>query len=232
MNKFVQNKQGFTLIEILVALAILALTATMMIGFFDTDRAELDKAASTLEKAVALSESEAIYRNSFTRIFFDLKSDTDLEYSDNPVILSTPQIYTVQYGTDSKITIDPELFQIDEDEDDEELLALSKKQEQNFQPLPELEEGKVEIASTVRIFSIGSSLLKSNVTEGKIALYTFPNGEKDAGIIILGTTSELVSLTIEPFSSRTERRYYDIRGKQIEEIREIVEGIYNEWLKK
>ncbi|EQC47856.1 prepilin-type cleavage/methylation N-terminal domain protein [Bacteriovorax sp. BSW11_IV] len=228
-NKRFSQSRGFTLIEILVALAILALAATLLIGFFNTERAELDKASKTIERAISLAENEAIFRNSFTRLRFDLKSDAELLYPGDPITMNSKQEFTVEYGTTSNLTIDPELFGIEKD--DEEAQKEKKKYEQNFSMLPEIEEGKVEIPSQVRLFGIGSTLLKSFITEGQVALYTFPSGEKDTAIIILGTSSELVSIEINAFASEPDRRYYDIRDKTLEEIREIALGLYNEWLK-
>ncbi|RPJ66206.1 MAG: prepilin-type N-terminal cleavage/methylation domain-containing protein, partial [Alphaproteobacteria bacterium] len=95
-NKFstlLKNNQGFTLIEILVALVLMALVLGITISSPFSSRDDLDKDVNSIERAIRYMSDEAALKNAVIR--FHLLLDTD------------PQEYAVEYGPSDSFILPP-----------------------------------------------------------------------------------------------------------------------------
>lgn len=225
IKKVFNNREGFTLIEILVALFVLTLIFTFVTGGGFTLRQKLDESLEDIERAIRFSEDEAALRNTITRVHFFLDE--------------APQQYAVEYGPDDKFIIPaaPEAItktasQADEEEERKKIESINKK----FSKVQEFQEKNKALNDVVRIVGVGSSLDPEFITDFHASLYIYPTGEKDAGFIAIATDEEVVGLSIEPFSRNFKREYQTIEMNETDELVEvqlsIAQEMFTRWLKQ
>lgn len=181
--------KGFSLFEVLIALALTAIMLGVLIGGTFTESQRLDDALVDMEKAVRFSADEAILRNKIIRIHFQLDKN--------------PQEYAVEYGPSSSFVLpafvadkegDEGLSLEEEEKRTKEKAAFDKK----FNPVQEFEEGAQGLPDTVKIVAVGTDLQQKLILDGNASLYVYPTGQKDGAIIFLGTSEEVVALKISP----------------------------------
>lgn len=220
------NTKGMTLIEILVSLFIVSLIYTVVSSGTFSERQSIDKVLDDIERAIRFTSDEATIRNVILRLHFDLGKD--------------PQEFTVEYGPDANFVI-PLSIRRDEKElslrEQEEFDKNTKEISKQFNTIREYSDTPDLIEYPVRLIGIGTSLQKTLVSDLESSLYIYPTGEKDSAIIILGTSEELVSLHVSPFTNRLERKYHTLKEEipedelfevQLEKSREIFE----KWLEE
>lgn len=228
-NKFIQTKilksnQGFTLIEILVALALIAIFMTMAVSDSFNTSADLDKESSNLERAVRFMSDEAALRNSVVRLHFMLGK--------------APQEYAIEYGpSDSFILPPPAEFETKtlSKEEEEKANKLTKELNMKFNKIQEFQESNTEVSDNVKILGIGNASSEKFVSTGDVSIYSFPTGEKDDALILLANDETVISLEVSPFNSKIERKSYKIEQTGNRELNDLqadkAKEIFDTWLK-
>lgn len=195
-SKFFLKSGGFTLIEIMVALTLVALIVTLTIPSGTSPRQQLDETLTHLERAIRFGVDEATIRNVIVRIHFMMNED--------------PQQFRIEYGPDAQYIPPPrpveDLSSLGLSER-EEFLKQQEETNQKFNRIRELAEGKFEVMETILINGVGHIESENLMTEGEASLYIYPTGEKDHALIILSSDDEYVTLEVEPYSLYFERNY-------------------------
>ncbi|MBT3584986.1 MAG: hypothetical protein HN509_08770 [Halobacteriovoraceae bacterium] len=207
-----------------MALFLIVIILTTVTNFTHSSRLDLDKALDNLERAVRFSGDEATLRNAIVRIHF--------------ILDEAPQEYAVEYGPNDSFVL-PKVQQKEIVESLEDRKLLNKKIEklnQKFNKVAEFKSENHKVEEGVKIIGVGSSLDRQLNLDGDAALYVYPTGEKDAGIIILASDEELAYLALDPFTSQFKREYYKIDSEVDEEDlidlqNDKAKEIFTEWLK-
>ncbi|MEC7181541.1 MAG: hypothetical protein VXW15_02415 [Bdellovibrionota bacterium] len=89
-----------------------------------------------------------------------------------------------------------------------------------------------------RFIGVGTADYDQLITEGNASLFTYPTGEKDSAIIILGNDIEVAFVEINPFIQEFRREYrpLELQENTEEEIydkqRDLADEIFLEWKSK
>lgn len=217
-----QSQAGFTLIEILVAMALVAVILFMATGAGFSSRGNLDEMLDKIERIVRFASDEASLKNQFVRLSIDLSQEEPpfkLEYSEDPNL-----VLEENSGTDSSLR--------EKEAEDKK----AKEFDKNFSEISEFEASDFSIPVGVKIVAIGSSLRKELIKDSVAQIYFYPTGEKDSAIIILSTDTEIATLEVSSFVSKIERKYITLEDvgtfPSLEKLHELADGIYKEWLEK
>lgn len=219
-----KSQRGFTLIEILVALVLIAFVVAFSINTAFNYRDKLDKAVNKIEQAVRFSPDESVLRNTVIRIHFLLNRD--------------PQEWAVEYGPSENFVMPSKNIESENatTEDPEAEKKEQKKVNLNFNKIQEFQEKNEVVPDEVKIIGVGSTISKKLLTNVEHSIYFYPTGEKDESMIILGTQEELVVLTLEPFQNEIEKKYYPLakidEGELFEVQKKQAQGIFDDWLKE
>jgi len=223
IKKILKSQSGFSLIEILVALFLMA-SVFGIISIGDSGhRKNLEEAANDLERAIRFSTDESALRNTIVRLHLLLDE--------------SPQEYAVEYGPNDNFVLPTPIIAPASglsEREQEELAEETKKLNRNFNKIREFQEKNKSIHETVRIVGVGTEQNEFLQTDFHSSLYIYPTGEKDSGIIILATDEEVVSLTINAFTMDFEREYQPLDYEENDEIEDvqnaIAEEIFQKWL--
>ena len=228
-NKYIQKKilksnQGFTLIEILVALALIAIFMTMAVSDSFNTSADLDEETNNLERAVRFMSDEAALRNSVVRLHFLLDQ--------------APQEYAIEYGPSDSFILPPvnefETKTVSLEEE-EKAAKLTKEINLKFNKIQEFQESNTEVSENVKILGIGNASSEKFISTGDVSIYSFPTGEKDEALILLANEDKVISLKVSPFNSKVERKSHQIERVGNREINDLLEEkakeIFETWLK-
>lgn len=213
------SEAGFTLLEILVALALVSVILMMVAGSSYSSRKNLDELMANIERTIRFSTDEAAMKNQFVRLSVSLDGEEQkisLEYSDDPnlVIDTSPKE--------------------ENDSDDED---ASKKKNDNFTPVSDFSSDEFNIPVGVKIVGVGTGIQNKLVTEGDAQLYFYPTGEKDSAIIIFATDDEMAYLIVEPFKQVIDRNYIPYDSEITEEnftekSLDMAQNFFKEWQSK
>lgn len=219
----IKDRDGFTLIEILVTLFLMTMVLVLVATVSENPRQEVDSFLNDLERAIRFSGDEAALRNTIVRIRF--------------VLDKRPQEYTVEYGPDDSFVIPTSEL------NEANILSLSEQAnreketqelDRNFNRVPEFKEMNRKIPESIRILGVGSSLQKRLTTDFQASIYIYPSGERDDAVVIIGSPHEVVFLAITPFTAEFEREYFSIPsegdGPGQEQV-EKAEEIFKNWQK-
>ena len=218
------SQKGFSLIEILVAMALVSIILLIAVGSDFSNRKSLDQVLDNYERIIRFSTDEASLKNSFVRMNIDFEKDNG-------------QNLSLEYSDDKDFIIDADfqksLNEVSESEK-EFVEKKQKEQDSSFSTVEEFDAEEFEVPPNVRILGVGSELTESFRTTGKIQLYFYPNGQKDASIIVFATEDEIATLEVEPFR-RVINRTYAVMPEEIpddyeEFLLERANEIYKEWL--
>ncbi|MBC7540923.1 MAG: prepilin-type N-terminal cleavage/methylation domain-containing protein [Bacteriovorax sp.] len=221
-----QNKnQGFTLIEILVALVLIVLVTSLAISHPFSSRNDLDKEVNSLERAIRFMSDEAALKNSVIRLHFMLGKD--------------PQEYALEYGPSDSFILPPKPeFETKTETKEEE--EKKKKEQKNlnlkFNKIAEFQDKNSELPSNIKIIGVATPQSEKMQMAGEVSIYAFPTGEKDEALVILGSDEDIISIKVNPFSMKLEHQVYplgkatekELTEKQQEKAREI----FDKWKKE
>lgn len=221
------NQQGFSLIEILVALGLIALVITSFTassGMF-SNRQKLEESLDNIQRAIRFAQDEAALKNKIVRIRFLLDK--------------RPQEFAVEFGPSDNFVIPKSIVEQADVEtlDEQETLDKQKKDlNKKFSKVDEFQEDNFKFPEEVRVVSYGSTLFNSLINEGEISMYFYPSGEKDSAIFFIGTDEELSTLSVPSFTMDFELEF--IKASEEGELDELSETyaedakkIFEEWLK-
>lgn len=217
------NESGFTLLEVLVALLIMALGLTAISYFAVTSRQKLDQVMETMERATRFASDEATLRNSLVRVHLFLDK--------------TPQEYALEYGPNDTFILPTSGTENIEEmslKERDEYEKKVKKVNQKFNRIKEFQEKNKVVSEDLRIVGIGRINQKKITSEFESSLYIYTSGEKDHVILFFASDSELASLEILPFAMEFKRTYTKIEfeGEDQEETNEHVLKMAQEQFEK
>ncbi len=223
-KKFFSNNQGFTLIEILVALLLVSM---IFLAFptSDTVKAhrDLQSTVESINRSMQFAANESILRNTVTRLRISLEK--------------SPVEYTVEYGPAGNLPLPdmPEKAVKSLAEEKAELDKLSAIDKQ-FTKVEEFEGLKTELSLEVTILGVGSSSQKKLITAGEANVYFYPTGEKDAALIFFSTTEEIAWLEVQPFLADTNSTFEILDTKRVAKLEDVLQTrmdeVYKEWTGK
>jgi len=227
-NRFttlLKNSQGFTLIEILVALVLLALVLSISISSPFSSRNDLDKDVNSIERAIRYMSDEAALKNAVVRLHLMLDSD--------------PQEYAVEYGPSDSFILPPkaefELI-VETKEEEEKKKKESKNLNLKFNKVQEFQDKNTEMSRDIRIVGVATSQSDKLQTKGEISIYAFPTGEKDEALVLIASDEDIISLKINPFSMKIDRQAYPLGGAAGKELaviqQEKAREIFEKWQKE
>ena len=218
------GQQGFTLIEIMVALVLIVIIVTQIPSAFDFSQNKLLKESiDKIDRAVRASIDESILRNSIVRIRFDLDSE--------------PIEYFVEYGEGSDLVL-PENKDLSRLSLSEKKIEMekSKKFDSQFKLISEFSDSAATLPEEIRIFGIGSSYSKDLIYNENVSIYFYPTGEKDSAVIFFYSEEQLATLKISPFETQTFDEYYTFSEQDLENIEYSLESktkdIFDKWIKE
>jgi prepilin-type N-terminal cleavage/methylation domain-containing protein len=221
----IKSQKGFTLIEVLIAMFLVVMVFTVASTANFTSRQTLEETLTNFERAVRFAVDETALRNVIIRIHFKLDSN--------------PQEYAIEYGPDDSFVLPTPKFS------DLESLSLRDKEvldkatanlNRNFNKLKDYSEASVKISDDIRIVGVGNSQLDKLQDEYQFSIYIYPTGEKDGATLVLGSDEEIVSISINPFTSEFKRVYKSL-PQDIEEAElfdtqyDLAQEIFQEWKK-
>lgn len=222
LKNILKSNQGFSLLEILIALALIAIvTAITISNPFNNDR-ELDNEVGKLESAVRFMSDEAVLRNSVVRLHLLL---------DN-----TPQEYAVEFGPSDDFVIADESEENNtiSPSEQEKLEKQGKELNLKFNKVQEFQESNHSVNENVRLIGIGNAYSKKLKTDGDVSLYTFATGEKDQSVIYLGNDKTVVSIEVSPFTKKIKKTSHNLDDQKNTDImeaqKEKAAELFSTWL--
>ncbi|OFZ14468.1 MAG: hypothetical protein A2X86_15850 [Bdellovibrionales bacterium GWA2_49_15] len=218
---------GFSLLEILIALVLMTFVFSFVTNVNFTDRQALDDITSNLERAIRYSSNETAIRNVIVRLHFNLGQG------------SGPQEYKVEYGPDGNFVMPAprESSSVVLTEAEEKALEQETKQmNKKFNRVRELFDETPQFPKSVRLIAVGTKKNKEFYQGQEAAIYFYPNGEKDEGIILFGTEAEVVALAIPAFTFDIDKIVRPLVDNPNDELPErqdkLAKEIFEEWLRK
>ena len=208
LNKL--NHLGFTLIEILIALALMSLVFSFALNYNFTSRQALEAEAKKVERAINYSGDESSLRNKIIRIKFNLED--------------SPQKFAIEYGPDDTFVLPakkyPEKENLTErqiEEIEQELKALDK----NFLPITDIDDNNLKIEENIQIIGIGIPEDQKIIFDFYPSVHFYPSGEKDAVLIFLASDEEVLALAVSPFMTNVDRIYRPLDINEYDELDDI-----------
>lgn len=222
-NKIITNRDGFSLIEILISLFLIALIFFAIPGSFtNTETQILGTTVDDFQRAIRFSSQEAILRNSIVRLKIDLDK--------------TPQEYSVEYGPKDAFVLPEFTDDVSQSLSDEETNKKKNNDlDSKFAKVPEFEETSRPLDENIRIFGVATSYRNTMLKNSIASIYFYPSGERDSALIIMGTSIEIAALDIEPYSDKINSIFkaIDLTGsnQDPEDVKlKLTETIYKDWL--
>ena len=225
MKQLQNDQKGFSLLEVLIALSLGAAVLGAIIVRVGDTRRDLKQGLNDLERAIRFSDSEASFRNSLIRLHIKL-GDEEKPY----------QSYSLQYGPEGSFVLPKaqstkNLTESEREEEDKKAKALDRK----FNKIEEFQEEDKELNGNIRFIGIGTTHNDALITDGNVSLFTYPTGEKDSAIIILGSDVEVGYIKISAFLQDFNTGYKPLvlEDNSEEEIydkqRDLADEIFFEW---
>jgi prepilin-type N-terminal cleavage/methylation domain-containing protein len=234
-----KNNKGFSLLEILVAMALVALIFSMVANFNFTSKQASEELIDDLTLAIDSATDEAALRNSNIRINFEL-SDPKLENKDEVSIEDQTQSILFEYALDSN-----ELLEVTERANRSDLtqtqlekfIENQKSQKSNYARLSSLKNGKINVEYPVKILGIGYPNDNKFISTLSSSIYFYPDGDKDPAIVFITEGQQIHYLVIPQFglnikydsvlieSSSTELDFEELIEKARTRAKELFEKI-------
>jgi type II secretory pathway pseudopilin PulG len=222
--KILKSNQGFTVIEILIALVLIISILGLVLSDPFSNSGNLDKQSDDIERAVRFMSDEAALRNAVVRLHFMLNK--------------APQEYAIEYGPSDSFILPPESdlgTTILSLEEEKKAAKLIKDTNLKFNKVQEFQESNTEVSDSVKIIGIGNSNSQKLKMTGDVSVYAFPTGEKDDAIIIFSNEEKIISLEINPFNQKIEKNIFKIEALGNRDILDIqnekAKEIFETWLK-
>jgi prepilin-type N-terminal cleavage/methylation domain-containing protein len=233
------NSSGLSLIEVLIALALAALLFVSAEMVWETDRDKLETTASFIEQATSFSSSETVLKKSILRIQFRLDGKTQEILCESgpsgefvlPSMLGGSDSNSDQYDASTAASDDFKLSLQEKERRDQALKNLDGK----FQKILEFREDNFELPQGIKILGLATSSRKNLIQDSNASIYFFPSGEKDDALILLSSSTEMLALTLTPFSDKIKKEYHTYVSKDkealISEMEELSKTLFEKWKK-
>jgi len=224
LKKLLKSNQGFTIVEILIALFLIVLVLSMAMSNPFSSNDDLVKQSDDIERGLRFMSDESALRNSVVRMHFMLSK--------------APQEYAIEYGPSDNFILPPEpefeTTSMSKEEEDK-LAKLNKDTNMKFNKVQEFQDSNTEVSDNVKIIGIGSGSSKRFKSTGDASIYSFASGEKDDALVILANDESVISLEILPFTNKIERKMVKLETSGNRELidlqNEKAKEIFEQWLK-
>lgn len=226
LNKFFQSQtssQGFTLIEILVALVLIAFILGISLNSPFSSRNDLDKDVNSIERAIRFMSDEAALKNTVIRLHFLLDKE--------------PQEYAVEYGPSDNFILPPKPefeTKTESKEEEEKRQKETKNLNLKFNRVSEFQDKNYEMNSDIKVVGVGTPQSEKLQMKGEVSLYAFPTGEKDEALVLVASDEDIISLKVSAFTAKIERETFplgkDVSGKDLaERQKKKAQEIFEKW---
>ena len=210
-KKTQKSKPGFSIVEVLIALALIASITAMLAGFLGTNPVNLMREeAFQLTRVIRYCYFQAATQSQYYRIVFNLDDNSyHVEFSPDPYYVVREGDETEDLRKENK-----------EEEEGEEGSALEKS------PFQESEDDFLKIfqlPEEIKFSGIYVSHQKASLTEGEVFLYFFPAGNSEFSVIHLGEKEEeekFLTLIVNPINGAVEIREGYFEYEEIQEENE------------
>lgn len=222
VTKTRNSNKGFTLIEILVALGLVALLMGILVTGGFTPRPVKEEVTSFFERSFVASQDESTLRNSIVRIF--------IQYDEDQSKVS------VQSANDSGTVLPKDIFLNSENltiSEREKLFKKRKKLNRSFSRIEEFSDSDYEFPYGAKLIGVGNLSQDTISVEEDFGIYFYPTGEKDAVFIAFAYEQDLVTITTEAYTNRVTTSYHklagDIRDMELETAVEQAQELFSKW---
>ena len=177
--------RGFTLIEIIIALAIVAFTVTVAIPAVTRVFGEnLKSSARKLAGTVKYTYHQAIIRNKTMRLVYDFREDK----------------YWAEIAGDRFMLIERNDTSGSLREEEEEIAEM----ESSFTEVAEKLLSPKNLDSGVKFRSVFSSLKGELIEDGRAYTHFFPDGTAECSVVNIAMNEKVMGLAIEPMLGMAE----------------------------
>ncbi len=214
LNKFFQKQfhnQGFTLIEILVALVLIAFILGISLNSPFSSRNDLDKDVNSIERAIRFMGDEAALKNTVVRLHIMMDKE--------------PQEYAVEYGPSDNFILPPKAefeTKTETKEEEEKRKKETKNINMKFTRVSEFQDKNAEMSQDIRVVAVATPQSEKLQTGGEVSLYAFPTGEKDEALVLIASDEDIISLKVNAFTAKIDRQSYPL-GKNTSGEKDLAE---------
>lgn len=208
----------------MIALVLIITVTGLTIGGQFSNDEDLRTSSLDIERAIYFMADEAALKNAVIRLHFMLDR--------------SPQEYAVEYGPSDSFILPPETENatkvLSKEEEDKQSRA-KKEFNLKFNKIKEFQESNTEVSESVKILGIGTSSAKALKTTGDVSIYAFPTGEKDDAIILMADENSIISLEVDPFGQKVDRKVTAVGAVGNREINDVLnekaKEIFETWLR-
>lgn len=212
-----KRQKGFTLLEILIVVALIAVMYASIPSIGGSSREQLQEAIDKIERGVRFAQNESVLRNTIIRLKLNLTGEET-------------QSYSIDYGPSDTLPL-PDLkdlsdLTIKQREAQKKIVANVDRQ---FNPIPEMEDQDLDFPPNIIVQGVGLSGQNFIHTEDSYSLYFYPTGEKDSAIIFLSSIKELATIAIEAFTPEPYVDYHYLESDDVDLLEREIKKYYEEW---
>ncbi len=225
LNRFTFNTKGFTLVEILVSMSVVALILGLAVVGGNSSRDQLDKVLDDLERGVRFATTESALRNSIVRLNISMSTE--------------PQSYSVEFSSNGALVLPSarphtEVKSLEEEESEQ---SEKQKLDKMFSKVKEFQDKERTIDNEdIKIIGVGISTNEKLINGQSASIYFYPTGEKDGSVIYVANDDEVAQIKISPFLEEINREYFPLGSLESGDVADgqisKVEELYQQWLKK
>ena len=206
-----------------MALFLVVLVLSLALSSSFSTRDNLEKTLTDFETALRYARDEAALKNAIVRL---------------NIKLELPQKYSLEYGPDENFVLPPDLYQAEDlvtsNEEEDFRSQQQKELDKKFNRIQAFQQEEKPIPQGVKVIGGATTFSQKLVTEGRFAVYVYPTGEIDAGILLLASSDEVGSLEFKSFTSDYKIDYKRIGGPSatgdlIDQQFDTAEELYDEW---
>ena len=224
--KLPPSNAGFSLIEILVALTLVGIVIYSVDFSLTGDSDDIQGCVNSFERASRFASHEAILRGTMVRLHLSIDKNPQewaLEAApDGAFILPLFE----KYENDDKLSL----------EEKEQKEKIVKDVNNKFSKISEFQDEVATLPIKIKILGVATSLRSTFIQEGDAAIYFYPNGERDAALMVFASESEVFSLMVDPFTDGIKTEFFTLDKNKnedvlIEEAEIKAKDIYDKWIK-